>query len=207
MSKVDFLKNIYNLIINPKIECLDLSLSDTHAKGVFSLVVDGNEAGCLTRIFISKNKIKPYSVQLHTHRYPLRLTFIKGNVKHHVAIPSKESTLDSIELSEFEYKSPLNSGSGLKYLKEKYFTIKDYSLPVGSTIFLTSNDYHTISCSKGSIWIVEELGFKKDKSRVLGIPFITDGLYNRPNMFQINDMCQLVAKELKQIINSYESIE
>jgi hypothetical protein len=59
---------------------------------------------------------------------------------------------------------------------------------------------------KGSIWIVEEQGFKVDSSKVLGVPFITDGLYNAPAPFQVNDKCQIVAKEIKKLILDYEVV-
>lgn len=206
MSKLEFLKRIYGLLQNPNNESLKLSLSDTHMKGIFSLVIDGNEFGKLTRVFISESKLKPYDVQLHTHRYPIKITTIKGNIKHFVAIPTNVKDVNSIELSEFEYLSPLNGGKGLKYIKESLFNIQDYSLPIGSTIEMSEKEYHTMACSKGSIWIVEEQGFKSESSRVLGVPFITDGLYNEPKMFQINDKCQLLMKELKKIILDYEIV-
>jgi|JI10StandDraft_1071094.scaffolds.fasta_scaffold633183_2 hypothetical protein len=206
MTKLEFLKSMYALAKNPNPESLKLSLADTHQKGIFSLVVGGTEFGKLTRVFISETKLKPFDVQFHTHRYPIRLTMIKGNIKHYVAFPTQIKDAHSVELSEFEYKSPLNGGSGLKYLQEGMFVIKDYSLPVGSTIEMTENEYHTMACSKGSIWIVEEQGFKTESSRVLGVPFITDGLYKEPKMFQVNDKCQVLAKELKRIILDYEVV-
>lgn len=206
MTKLDFFKKMYDLAKNPNPESLKLSLADTHQKGIFSLVIDGNEFGKLTRVFIAETKLKPYDVQLHTHRYPIRLTMVKGNIKHYVALPTDLIDLNTVELSEFEYKSPLNGGSGLKYLKESNFIIKDYSLPIGSTVEMSEKEYHTMSCSKGSIWIVEEQGFKTDSSKVLGVPFITDELYNEPKMFQVNDKCQILAKELKRIIFDYEVV-
>ena len=75
---------------------------------------------------------------------------------------------------------------------------------MGSQISLTANDIHTVSCSKGSIWVVEEKGFESNKSTVLGVPFILDGLYTKPELYQVNDMCQHVAKELKTLLNAYD---
>lgn len=206
MSKLQFLKNMYDLVKNPNPESLKLSLADTHQKGIFSLVIDGTEFGKLTRVFIVETKLKPFEVQFHTHRYPIRLTMIKGNIRHYIASPVNVKDAHTVELSEFEYKSPLNGGSGLKYLQESTFVIKDYSLPIGSTVEMNETEYHTMSCSKGSIWIVEEKGFKTESSKVLGVPFITDGLYNEPKMFQVNDKCQILAKELKRIILDYEIV-
>ena len=56
------------------------------------------------------------------------------------------------------------------------------------------------------VWIVEELGFKNDFSRVLGVPFVTDGLYNSPASFQTNDKFQIVQKEIKKLILDYEVV-
>ena len=206
MQKIEFLKQILAHLKSPSNESLKLSMADTHNKGIFSLVVSGVEFGKLTRIFISDTKLKPYEVQLHTHRYPIRLTTIKGNIKHYLAkeVDYVDSTI--VSLSEFEYKSPLNGGNGLKYLKETNVSIKDFSIPNGSTIEMATTEFHTMSCSMGSIWIVEELGFETESSRVLGIPFVTDGLYNPPAPFQVNDKCQLVAREIKKILLNYELV-
>lgn len=206
MTKLDFFKKMYDLVKNPNPECLKLSLADTHHKGIFSLVIDGTEFGKLTRVFIADKKLKPFEVQLHTHRYPVFITVIKGDVKQFVALPTKHEHVCNVELSEFEYKSPLNGGGGLSYVQESIFNIIECSMPIGSVVGMSENNFHTMSCSKGSIWIVEEQGFRTDSSKVLGVPFITDGLYNKPEMFQVNDKCQIVAKELKKIILDYEVV-
>jgi hypothetical protein len=181
-------------------------MADTHHEGIFSLVVEGAEFGKLLRVFIADTELRPFEVQLHTHRYPIQLTVIKGEIRHYVAYRSEIVDCHTVTLSEFEYKSPLNGGKGLSFLKETNVVIKDYSLPIGSTLQMTSNEFHTMSCSKGSMWIVQEQGFETESSRVLGVPFITDGLYNPPKSFQINDKVQLVAKSLKEIINNYDAI-
>lgn len=206
MSKLKFLKKVYDYLKNPNIESLNLSMADTHHQGMFSLVIAGTEFGKLTRVFIADTDLLPYEVQLHTHRYPIRLTTIKGNIKHFVAYRSEVVDCHTVELSEFNYKSPLNGGNGLSYEKETNVIIKDYHLPIGSTLQMTENEFHTVSCDKGSIWIVEEQGFINDFSRVLGVPFVTEGLYNPPASFQINDKCQLVAKEIKKLILDYEVV-
>lgn len=55
---------------------------------------------------------------------------------------------------------------------------------------------HTVCCKAGAMWVVEEQGFKTEESTVLGVPFTVDGLYNKPQQFQINDMCQMVLREM-----------
>ena len=206
MNKLDFLRYMYNLVCPPNPDSLKLSLADTHHKGIFSLVIAGTEFGNLTRVFIADKKLKPYQVQLHSHRYPIRLTVLKGEVRHYWAVIDQNRRSDSVELSTFKYKSPLNGGSGLEYVKENKYLIRDYILPVGSTIRMNIFDLHTMSCSKGSIWIVEEQGFLTDSSRVLGVPFITDGLYNEPKPFQVNDKVQLLQKEIKKLMLDYELV-
>ena len=206
MSKLEFLKQIYEYLKYPSAKSLSMSMADTHHNGIFSLVINGTEFGKLTRVFIADEKLKPFDVQLHTHRYPIKLTMIKGNITHFIAYRSEVVDCHTVSLSEFMYKSPLNGGNGLTYEKETNVLIKDYHLPIGSTLQMTSHEFHTMSCSKGSVWIVEEQGFDTESSRVLGVPFITDGLYNPPKQFQVNDKCQLVFKELKKLINDYEII-
>lgn len=205
MEKLDFLKSVYEMLKSPNNDSLKLSMADTHHKDLFSLVISGTEFGNLTRVFISDCEMMPYEVALHTHRYPIRLTTIKGSIKHYTAKVTDFNDCDSVCLSEFNYKSPLNGGGGLEYVKETNVILKDYDLPLCATINMNEIEYHSVSCSKGAIWIVEELGFKTDFSKVLGVPFITDNLYNPPASFQINDKCQLVAKELKKLILDYQT--
>jgi len=201
MNEPRIVERILKRLQLPNNESLKMSMNHCHVRGMFSLVVDGDEFGKLTRVFIAENKLKPFEVQLHTHRYPIRLTTLKGNITHHNAEKDEKGP---VIMSEYNYKSFLNGGNGLSYVGETKVNCFDYKLPIGSTVTLGVKDYHTMSCSKNSIWIVEELGFETDESSVLGIPFILDGLYSDPAMFQINDRCQTVIFELKKIIQSYE---
>ncbi len=194
------------MLKKPDQESLKLSLNNVHAKDMFSLVIKGTEFGNLTRVFIAGSKLKPFQAQLHTHRYPLRLTVIKGTVRQHTAILS-DYVLDNPLISMFEYRSFLNGGNGLKFLKETRVQLNEFTLPTGSIIDMGVDEFHTISCSKGAIWIVEELGFKVDSSKVLGVPFVVDNLYTEPSAFQINDKCQLVLREINQLLKNYDVVK
>jgi len=205
-NKITYLKQILDCLNNPNQESLDLSMNDVHHDGVFSLVIKGTEFGKLTRIFIAHKKIKPFAVQLHTHRYDLKILTISGNIKHHLAQRNEPST-QAVSLSGFNYKSPLNGGSGLSYLGETIVELSEYNLPIGSAIQLNHNDFHTMSCSKNSIWIVEEQGFVCESSMVLGVPFITEGLYRKPSSFQINDNVQLVIRKIRLLLSDYKDLQ
>lgn len=205
MRKVDYLKKILGFLVKPNVESLELSMTDVHFKDMFSLVIDGTEPGKLTRIFIAGSELKPFEVQLHSHRYPIKLTAIKGQIRQFIAEPIANEDEPSVEISCFKYKSPLNGGEGLSYFREQKVTLKDFALPIGSSIDMSINDVHTMSCSEGSIWIVEEQGFKSDFSIVLGVPFVTDDLYKKPPLFQVNDKVQLCKKEIKKLILDYET--
>lgn len=201
MNQLNYLKQIYSYFENPNTEALNKSLRDVHVKGLFSLVINGTEHGKLTRVFISTEKIKQQQIQLHSHRYGIKLTPLFGEVTEHTFILGSPNIFN---VSMFEYKSPLNGGSGLKYLHDTKGSIFTQTLPIGSTSEMKDDDIHTISCSKGSIWIVEEQGFTTERSLVVGTPFITDNLYNEPKQFEVNDNFQKVKIILKSIINSYE---
>ena len=193
----DAFEMISNLLHNPDKEALELSIDNCHAKGLFSLVIKGTQFGSLKRVFIAKRKIKPLDVQLHNHRYGIKITPIKGIVRHHMAFESDDGGL----IKHYKYKSPLNGGNGLTYYRTRSYKVEDYYMPVGMTCTLISTDIHTVSCSKGSMWIVEEQGFDREESDVLGVPFITDDLYSTPRSFQINDNAGLVLSAVRKIIN------
>ena len=197
------LKEYKQLLESSKKESLDMSIADCHIPGVFSLVFSGTDHGNLTRAFIATKKIKFGDVQFHSHRYGLFLTPIKGVIEHHIA---KEDHSGEYMMQVYNYRSPLNGGKGLVYSGEMAFNIKSHYMPIGSTTYLFSKDIHTMSCSKGSVWIVEENGFDVDSSTVLGVPFVLDGLYNTPKQFQVNDMHQLVLRSVRNIVNEMEAI-
>lgn len=200
-NQLEYLKKIYGYFDNPSTEALEKSLRDVHVKGLFSLVISGTEHGKLTRVFIATDKIRPQQIQLHSHRYGIKLTPLFGEVTEHTFITGSPNEFTS---SIFEYKSPLNGGNGLKYLHDTKGSIFTQTLPIGTTSEMKGDEIHTISCSKGSIWIVEEQGFTTDRSLVVGTPFVTDNLYNEPKQFEVNDNFQKVKTILKSIINSYE---
>lgn len=208
-SPLTSIKKYHSMLLNATPKTLGLSLKDVHADGMFSLVINGTKPGKLTRVFIADKKLRPYDVQLHTHRYPIQLTAITGGIRHYNAtlLGDHQSLPMTPYMSMFSYRSPLNGGNGLSYEKDIQVEVKDFMLPIGSQIHLSHNDFHTMTCGKGSMWIVEELGFVKDHSLVLGVPFMTQGLYNKPDMYQINDKAQLVSKVLCKIIESYNTVE
>lgn len=197
--KLEYLKQFQSYLNNPNQESLDLSLNNVHSKGLFSLVLNGTEFGKLKRVFVADKKLKPYSVQLHTHRYPIILTVLKGEVKQYEA---KRCEI-GVAMTGYKYKSFLNGGNGLEFLNVKNYTITEFTIPIGGSILMSTDEFHTVSCSKGSIWIVEEMGFDKDSSLVLGVPFTPENLYTKPEMFQVNDKCQLVKKQIDKLVNSY----
>jgi len=206
MNKLQHLKELYNKVCNASKESLSLSLEDVHHKGLFSLVFHGTEFGSLTRAFIAYKEILPYSIQLHTHKYPIKLTTLWGAVKHYSAKECENITVDSVNLSIFNYKSPLNGGNGLEYERDGYFLINEYYIPQGSTIQMDEREIHTVSCSTNSIWIVEELGNINESSRVLGVPFSTNGLYNKSDSYIIASVHENIKNHLNRIISSYENL-
>lgn len=194
---------LYEMMKNPSKESLDMSLANCHIDGVFSLVVGGNEHGKLTRVFIATKKIKPFDIQFHTHRYNLRIGVIHGNFTHHTALEGFTSDLysgEAVSLKSYEYKSPLNGGTGLVGTGESCYILKTSDIPIGGELYLPYDLLHTVSCAKGTIWVVQELGFEDDSSTVLGVDFTTDGLYTEPKQFQVNDMFQTVLGKLKKLV-------
>tara|TARA_R110000868_G_scaffold74337_13_gene215006 strand:+ start:1398 stop:2018 length:621 start_codon:yes stop_codon:yes gene_type:complete len=204
MKKQNYIKQLYSLVRNPNLESLSLSMDDVHHKGLFSLVIAGTEFGKLTRVFIAGKKMKPYSVQLHSHRYPIKLTVIKGDVRHFVAIRKGSMDAHTVQLSEFDYKNPFNGGQGLTYVKESNVSIKEYILPVSSTVKMSSDEVHTVSCSKGAIWAIEEGGFETESSKLFGVPFQTEGLYNKAP-WKVSLHLDLVAVALSNMFIDFKS--
>lgn len=188
------MKRFLNLLKIATPEMLNMSIDQCHGDGLFSLVFGGTEHGMLTRAFIAKKEIKPFDIQLHSHRYDLNLIVVKGLFRHHVA----SHKMCKIKLPAYTYKSPLNGGEGLTADELFPFSgcVEDYIVPPTGELSLQHDEIHTVSCEAGTIWIVEELGFMSDSSRVLGKDFVVDNLYQRPSQYQINDAIQILTRAL-----------
>lgn len=212
MKKLKYLKKILGYLEDPDPLALKLSMADTHHENIFSLVIDGTEFGKLTRVFIALEELLPSEVQFHTHRYPITLTVLKGVVTHHTAreIDATQDKLfftqDAVELSEWNYLSPLNGGKGLSFSKDAWYILNQYIIPPSARLGIATNEFHTMSCSKGSMWVVEEGGFEVESSKVLGVPFVLDDLYNEPKSFQVNDLMQKVRRVVKKMVLDYELV-
>lgn len=196
-------EELYKLMLAVDKSSLEKSLQDCHIKGCFSLVVGGTEHGNLTRVFIATNKIKPFDIQFHSHRYDLRIGVIHGVFEHHVALEETYNSYfncESVKMKSYEYKSPLNGGNGLTKTGESNWGLESYKVPVGGEMYLPHDLVHSVSCSKGSIWVVQELGFASDSSVVLGNDFSTEGLYRQPEQFQVNNMYEQVLTKLKKLV-------
>lgn len=185
--------NYIELLKNASKETLELSIDQCHGDGIFSLVFAGVEYGNLTRAFIAKKGVKPFAIALHSHCYGLRLTAVKGAIRHHTAKPSNNGVL----LEKHEYKSPLNGGNGLLSIGYETMLVEDFLIPIGGQIILKHNDVHTVSSDMGAIWIVEEMGFKSDTSHVYGRSFTTGNLYIKPSQYQVNDAVQMLYEALE----------
>lgn len=195
--------DLYEMMKSVSKDSLNMSIADCHIKGCFSLVVGGTEHGKLTRVFIATKKINPFDIQFHSHRYDLKIGVIHGVFDHHIALEDIQQSYyngESVKLKNYEYKSPLNGGDGLTYTGDSLWNLKSYRVPVGGEMYLPSDLIHSVSCKKGTIWVVQEQGFNCESSVVLGTDFSTEGLYNKPEQFQVNNMYEQVLKHLKKLI-------
>ena len=198
---------LLELVENAPNEALEKSIANCHVKGLFSLVFHGTENGSLKRAFITSKKIRFDNLQLHSHTYNLTLTVLRGKVRQQIArLDNIESGRTIFEASMFKYQSPLNGGKGLTYEDHVKYQIEEHTIPVGSSIRLSNEDIHTISCSKDAIWIVEEHGFKSKSSTVIGVPFHTGNLYKAPLPFQVNDYTDTLCEVLREIIHNYQNV-
>lgn len=183
-------------------DTLDLSMADVHHKGLYSIVIGGTEHGELTRVFIATEKIEPYALKLHSHTYDLRLGVIKGVFQHFQAVECGEGAKGpgSIYLDKYEYKSPLNGGNGLKYIKRAPYSIMNHYVPPSGEVFFDSSIIHTVAVEAGTIWIIKECGKKTETSIVLGEKFTTENLYNKMDRGEISDIFLKLKNRLDKIV-------
>ena len=198
------IKNIYDKLKAAHIASLDMSMGDVHAKGLFSLVFHGNEAGRLTRAYIAGRKVKPFDAQFHSHTYDLKITVLQGRVIHHIAKTLDAAKPGTLKIPAYKYKSKFNGGDGVfTYSHDQCILMEEYVIPPTASIYLSHNDIHTVSCSKGAIWVVEELGFKAKEAVLLGSPFCIDDLYRKPEQFEVNNNYQSLRRAAKKLMNEH----
>ena len=189
----------------PNRQNIDMSLKNTHVKGMYSIVLNIDNDGNLFRVFYATEEIKPYEIALHEHRYNLTLGFIDGCIKQHSLIETytEVCTCERVDLPVFKYETPLNGGNGLTYIVDIFAYIISTDMPLYSSVYLNANDIHTISCTKDSMWIVREetLGYNKNYSYVYGKPFTTDGLYDKISDEEYNNIFNLIKDKLKPYLN------
>lgn len=186
-------EKLLELAKNARRESLEMSLDDCHADGLFSLVIDGTAPGELTRVFIAEEQIKPYQIQMHSHKYDLEITALTLGIRHHyfqgksdMAVKMPCFTYDSLDKS-FERDH------------DSFGYTETIDLPPLSVIRLNSFDIHTVSCEESSAWVVQEIDLQESKSMFLGEPFTVEGLYNRPGFDKIEYMQGVLVHRLEEI--------
>lgn len=200
MSTQDHLENLLALLTDAQAESLAMSLDNVHHPGLFSLVFAGTEPGTLTRAFIANEKINPYAIALHSHKYDLEITTIAGKIRHYRAEPDGYG---EVWMDVHRYESPLTGGKGLVFDGRQAFDISEYYVPTGSVLPLRFNHIHSVSCSEGAIWIVKEKGFRIDRSIVLGVPFATGHLYAEATSQQTRIHLSDVIYSVKKLLSNY----
>jgi len=176
--KVQEIKRIEDKLKAADLESLGMSLGDVHAKGLFSLVFDGRKAGHLPRAYLAGRKV--------------------------VAKLLDRTENGAMTIPAYKYRSQLNGGDGtFSYSHDQCILMEEYVIPPAATIYLSNSDIHTVSCSKGAIWVVEELGFKTKETYLFGSPFCVDDLYRKPEQFEVNNNYQRMRRAVKKLINEH----
>lgn len=204
------LLHLRDLIHNTTQETLNMSLNDVHADRLFSLVFHCDENKRLTRAFMAGKEIQPYEIQLHTHRYPLRITVLKGRVVHHRAVVSNEYNKDQhqgiVKMDSMSYRSAIVGDGRVEVVTENVeLALKDFTLPIGSSVELTEHDIHTVSCGKDAIWVVEELPIEQpcETTRMYGVPFAVTDMYRKPSFALTFAMQKELIRTIDQLTRFY----
>lgn len=199
-------EHAFNLMQNQDPKSLEKSIDNCHHKGLFSLVIGGTENGNLTRVFIATEDVNFSDIAFHDHCYDLSIGVIKGEFINHTAEEADkmpDTTLfDWVELDKWLYHSKLRGGNGkLSFVDTEHYYIQSNYIPIGGSFYMEHFQVHTVSVKKGTMWVLQEHGFQAKESKVLGVPFETNGLYTAPKQYQVNNMWEMAYKELKAYID------
>jgi hypothetical protein len=196
------LKYLLGLLENANPKSLKMSLANCHAEGLFSLVFSGTESGNLVRAFIAYKEVEAGKIALHSHKYPIKLTTLTTGITHHVATVH-DNHKGHISLPKYRYNSSGMGPDRFEHLGNSLITLNDYSIPIGAMIYMEHHQIHTVSCKKGSMWIIQEKGMKEDTSQFLGYPFEQCNLYRKALDKEILESSTYVHNALNNLIRKF----
>lgn len=202
---IDFFKYCSDVLSDIRFDSLSKTLLNVHHDGLHSLVIQGVDNGNLLRVFIATEDIEPLAISLHSHKYSLDIGVVNGGFTHYMAIPTYNSIVSGgIGSPKYKYISKIDGDGGFKYIGDIVYNIHTYPVPAGSVIHLSNTDIHSVSCKKGTIWIINELGNVSDSNIVVGSPFATDNMYLKPTTDQISGLLDIFSRSLRHLINKLE---
>ena len=157
---------IKDIVNNADIEyqnwILNNSYKDCHIKGLHSIAINSND-GYLSRVFITddNHELTKDAIAVHSHRYSLGITVLKGYIHHRLYFPTKDvfPYNDAIRLQSFRYHSKLNENKGCfsKYGGSMLFDTNLSVLHPNSYIYLKSSDLHDVYClQQVNAWLCVE---------------------------------------------------
>lgn len=201
------LTKLLNFVQNPDKEALSLSLKNVHYKGVYSIPVRIGANNELGRFFFSTKKIPPMAVQFHSHKYDLNIIPLYGKIVHYRLYPADypKSSSDCYCYDRYEYSSGLNGSGEMKCIDSYPYSMESNILPIGSFIKLEHSDIHTMSCSKGSVWYVEEVEYKSNKSYFLGLPFSTSKFYEKIEIEEAKNILENIELIILSLLENYKN--
>lgn len=141
----------------------------------------------------------------------MNITCLQGEIVHHRAFERTNSRDSNISIQKYRYSSGITGDSKLTYANEIDIELCSYNIPIGSTLYLKEEDYHTMSCSANSIWLVEEYTKYSEEyyeggfpSYVLGVPFSTYNLYNPiVSSKELDSYLDILEKCIKKLLSNY----
>lgn len=185
MKKLQLLKEYLTYKVKDfQPEAVMKSVGNCHVKGLFSLVLNVDANGLLTRIYyipkgqshkVTATKINGQGVSypdvaIHSHSQDIRLTGLSGTIKHWLF---NEPTVDIkngysnnnrqvVKVLEYEYKyTKLGDGKFTKTRNSYYLPYFTQYIRKGDTVELAARELHSISVGNHMrepvAWLVEEL--------------------------------------------------
>ena len=116
-----------------------------------------------SRVFITddNHELTKDAIAVHSHRYSLGITVLKGYIHHRLYFPTKDvfPYNDAIRLQSFRYHSKLNENKGCfsKYGGSMLFDTNLSVLHPNSYIYLKSSDLHDVYClQQVNAWLCVE---------------------------------------------------
>ena len=146
-----------------------------HLPGLHSITLIDDDKRRV-RVYIATEDIKPGQLAFHAHAYDLCLHVMRGELRHETASFVVDRSPTHKEQERFAaYEHRREKGGTFFYTIDPTITYRAVErrakiVQQGKEVWLHADDYHTLECAKGTVWLICEQPFEHPPQCLVYVP-------------------------------------